>query len=85
MEVCFDSLVFEWVAEFGSMLVGHYIQDMKLDDTEEEYLVIYWRVLGRHKWWNLGMLRVWSVMIWGWRWVCFPVPHRGLRTMSHHY
>ncbi|KAH0679297.1 hypothetical protein KY284_020382 [Solanum tuberosum] len=36
-EVCFGSSVFEWVVEFGSMLTGHYKQDMKLVDIEEEY------------------------------------------------
>lgn len=31
------------------------------------------------------MLRVWSVRISRWRWVCCLVPQRGLGSMIHHY
>jgi len=37
MVVCFGSLVFGWVVEFGNMLAGHSKQDMKFADIEEEH------------------------------------------------
>ena len=33
----FDNLVFEWVVEFGSVLVEHYRQDMRHANIEEEH------------------------------------------------